>query len=748
MKTTILPLCALLLTTMAFADYEYRYVEGETFNRAETEGLRDEGFTSWMAHPSGGKVVVMGRPAGGFLEYDVKGLAAGDYYLYVRCLALSITNTKLLWDGKELGLVRHALYTTSLRWSLPVKVSGGGDHVLRLQGGDDATQWPYIDTILLTNQPGYVPSTKDADFVSLQTAWPLLLLPGKEPLTLAPLPPATPQLLPELRLEKLSMETPVLGTNSVQVSVTSPTAKEITLTAGFAAGELGAPTVQAAVSLQPGVPQTVTLKPVALRSGAGTLLVGLRDGQLSSNGSYPVVIPAAATIALDEYAYPTTQQQGQWTATLNCSPELLPQMKLDVTLTALASGKTLWKRSAGAAETVSLPVDIMKMSVGRYEVTAYLMWNGETAQTDRREFIIYKPTPFPAWEPIKTTKAVGDTILVNGKPFLGKLLYHSGGTEQAQVRGFNLVQCWGDMPDPVVQMTQHLDNAQKAGMYGALALFNTPVVNKGSEFDLPNLERVVNALKDHPALWGWDLIDEPEPTMKPEAVQAAADLIRKLDPNHIVWVNLCMNTRIVDYLGSQDLWSFDFYPYPTLTPFAYKRQWIDGSDEKLLGKKPLGTVLQTFNYNRHEQRMPSPDELRTAAWLHIIHGYKWFGYYSYYDGEPAGGLGNTPVLWSYCRALNTELVQLEDLILAPGQWQPVKLDPQTDKLEAREKKLGDKWYVVVVSDSKEPLTMKLTPTLAKGKRQLLIESAAPAVAGTTIETTVRPFATQVWELSQ
>jgi hypothetical protein len=236
--------------------------------------------------------------------------------------------------------------------------------------------------------------------------------------------------------------------------------------------------------------------------------------------------------------------------------------------------------------------------------------------------------------------------------------------------------------------------------------------------------------------------------MKPEAVQAGADLVRKLDPNHFVWVNLCRNTQVTDYLASQDLWSYDFYPFPTLTPFSFKTSWLNQTDQQLLGKKPLGTCLQTFYYNRHEQRMPTPDELRTSAWLHIIHGYKWFGYYSYHDGEPSGCLMNTPELLSYARALNTELSQLESIILAPGNWQPVKMASQNDKLEAREKKVGERWYVVVVSDSRTPQQVKLLPSLTKGTRRLLTETDKPAAAGTTIESTLRPFATQVWELTK
>lgn len=745
MTMRTLGLATFLLASLVQADYTYRYIEGEAFNRAGLEGLRDEGFTSWMAHPSGGKVAVFGRPAGGFLEYEVKDLAAGEYYLYVRCLALSTTRTRLRWDGKDLGAITHAGSSTSLRWSLPVKVTVAGNPVLRLQGGEDCTQWPYIDVILLTDQPGYVPPARDADFVSYTTPWPILTIPDQPPLTVAPLPATAPQSLPELRLDKLSLGKPVLGVNEVAVTLSSPAAREETLEASFE-GE-GATPASATVSLQPGTPQTLILRPMVSKAGVGVLQVGIKRGQGAAMGTYPVTIPPPATIALDEYAYPTTQKQGQWTATFHCSPDLLPKMEFAVMLTSLSSGTVGWQRKAPAAGTVQLPLDIAALPVGRYEVTADLAWDGRTALTDRREFIVFAPTVWPAWEPVQTTKAVGDTVLLNGKPFLGRLLFHTGITPQTREQGYNLVQCYGGDPDPLPSIQKCLDEAQKAGVYGTVALFNNQYLNQGTGFDLAHLERVVNAVKSHPAVWAWDLIDEPDgQDMKPPAVQAAADLIRRLDPNHIVWVNLCRNTMGMDYLGSQDLWSFDFYPFPTLTPFSFKTQWLDLSDEKLLGKKPLGTCLQTFNYNRTEQRMPSPDELRTSAWLHIIHGYKWFGYYSYYDGAPCGCLSNTPELWSYTRALNTEMVQLEELILAPGPWQPVKTDPASDRIEAREKQTGATWYVVVVSDSKEPLALKLQPTLARGSRRLLTESAAPAVVGTMIETTVRPFATQVWEL--
>ncbi|MBU0611572.1 MAG: hypothetical protein KKI08_27085 [Armatimonadetes bacterium] len=773
MRRALLSLSILLIVaSLAAADYEYRYLEGEAFSRGESHGVREEGFTSWMGHPSGGKVEVFGRPAGGFLEYDLEGLQEGDYFIHVRCLALPITRTHVLWDGRELGLIQHDGASTALRWSLPlgpVTIPGRAGvppakHVLRLQGSDNTTQWPYIDVILLTNAKGYTPPWQDQDFVSYRTPWPLLELKGeKASQFVAPLPPAPSEGLPlegpaisrpavpDLNLLALALSTPVLGRNELRLTVSA--AKPTGTT--FAAVVQPANTPHVA---QPGrdiypltedQPQTIAL-PVSVRAaGPALLYVTAGVGPHPLEGAYPLDIPKIVSVTLDEYAYPTTQRAGRWSAAFTCAPELLPKLSVDLTLKDLQSGKpVLHKTLPVKAPQLDVPFDLVGLPIGRFEADAAFRLDGQLAQSDSRDFIKYAPVAFPAWEPVHTAKAVGDTIVVNGKPFLARMLYHAPMNDEIVSHGFNVVQCYGSDPDPMPNIQKHLDACTQVGLYGTVALFNNQHFNKDTHFDLDRIEAAVVKFKDHPALLCWDLIDEPDGSgMKPAAVQEAADLIRRLDPSRFVWVNLCRNTGASDYLASQDLWSYDTYPFPQLTPFDYKTRWLNTTDRDLLGKLPLGTCLQTYCYNHHTQRMPTPDELRTSLWLHVIHGYKWFGCYSYYDGEPAGCLSRDPVLFSYARALNTEMVQLQDVILAPGQWRDVPIEPVTDKLEAREKEVGGKLYVVVVSDSREAQSATLKPSWANAKRRLLIESEGKAATG-PFTVTLRPTAAQVWEVTR
>lgn len=742
-----LTLFLFLGAAVASAFYEYRYIEGEACDRAEGQGLREEGFTSWMRHPSRGKVIVFGSPAGGFVEYEIKGLGEGPYTLFIRALDMAQTRTRVLWDGQDLGLVaRDNANSVALRWSRPLgPVSGPGDHVLRLEGSEDSTQWPYIDVILLTNQPGYVPSDDDQDFVSYVTAWPLLAQEGPDgTVTSAPLPGEAPAETPVV-VQQVSMGAAVVGPNPVRVTLRNDgPATEVALRASIGEGAGAAATL----TVGEGQEATLDVQPEAWRSGPTTLRLSLSvGGREAIAATYPLTLAPAAEITLDEYAYPDNMGTGKWTCRLLCAPDLVPQVTIAWELRQLEPERSVARETLKGAAEVTRALPLSRLPIGRYETHAVVRIGDQVVQEDTRGFIRFPTVAFPAWEPVREAKAVGDRLIVNGRPFLARLLYHSMATPEVRVRGFNLVQCWADTPDdPAPRIRQHLDACQQNGIYGTVALFHS-YFRDGLGFKLEHLQQVITALKDHPALVAWDLIDEPDGlNVTPQQVAEAATLIRQLDPNHPVWVNLCQYPRATEYLDSQDIWSFDTYPFPTLTAQAY-RVWLAISDEALLGRKVLGTCLQTYVYSRHHQRMPTPDELRSSAWLHAIHGYTWFGYYSYYDGEPAGCLANTPQLWSHVRALNSELVACQEAILGTGNWRPLPLEPDRRDVEARMKTVGDKRYVVVVNLGREAVSVSVQPHLAEFRSRLLFEADAKPEAASEIIAHLRPSAVRVFEVT-
>jgi hypothetical protein len=232
--------------------------------------------------------------------------------------------------------------------------------------------------------------------------------------------------------------------------------------------------------------------------------------------------------------------------------------------------------------------------------------------------------------------------------------------------------------------------------------------------------------------------------MTPVEVAECARLLRELDPNHIVWVNLCRPDRALTWLESQDLWSYDAYPFP-VQGFAGYYPWLEISDANLRGKRPLGTCLQTWQWSvEGALPMPTPDQLRASAWLHILHGYNWFGYYSYYDPEPAGCLARDPVLWSYCRALNTELRALAAPILAADAWTPAAVEGGEGEVQAGVKEAAGTRYLVVVSGARQATSVRVRLPGTVGAAEALQDRARSLpIVGGMVADELRPYGTLI-----
>ncbi|MBM3476893.1 MAG: carbohydrate-binding protein [Armatimonadetes bacterium] len=711
MKTSILAF-VVLITSFAHA-YEYRYVEGEKHTRTEGSGLREEGFTSWMAHPSQGAVMVLAE--GGWLDYTVEGLADAEYHVFLRGLAwASGCEVDVSWDGQLVGRTKYAKPGTALKWSNEIGVvRGPGTHTLRLAAAPGIIQAPYIDVVLLTTQAGLRPEDDDRDFASFATPFPFLRL-GER--TIPPNPPTQP--IPDLGVEVLRLEADpfVIGANPLRVALKAREATDLTLRSRLADGLQ----MQAPLRLPPNEEASAEFACEALQAGRVdlTLSVAKPDGATAS-ASYPVTIPQPLAVSLDEYAYPTTAERAVWHATFSASETIAQQTSAELTLVRFGSGALLQSYTlAGALPGIEQPFPLTGLARGRYEVRSRFLRQGVEMARDTRTFIIHEPYALDPWEPVQRTERRGDTILLNGKPFLGRLLYHAAANADVRDHGFSLLQCSGGDPDPLPSIGQHLDACAQNQLYGTVALFNNRYFLPGDHFDLDRIREAVLRYKDHPATWAWDLIDEPEVSVSPERVLEAARLIRELDPNHIVWVNLCQVDKGLDYLESQDLWSFDRYPIPSQGLAGYL-DWLAVSDEHLRGRRPVGTVLQTYQTGSPNLRLPTPDELRSSAYLHIIHGYKWFGYYSYYDGEPAECLARNPLLWSYTRALNGELSTLSPLILADAPYAPVASDQPPTSFQAALKEHAGRRYLIAVNLGPQPL--RATMTLTGSTADLLFE---------------------------
>lgn len=727
------------------AAYEYRYIEAEYYTTTEGSGLREEGFTSWMRHPSHGKVMVMFGNA--FLEYDVKALGEGPYHVFVRGLAWeSGADFDILWDRRKVGRASYAAPGTALKWSREVGlVQGPGDHKLRVANEPKNIQAPYLDVILLTTQAGYQPSDADQDFVTFMTPLPLLHLKtsrGEETVPPEPDARATNDAAFELVGAKAG---PIgIGSNSITLNLRNlkDADRRLELSARLGEGDQSRMTVV----LRGGAAQDVKVPFDATTPGKVALRIRMtEDRRLLMEGSYLVTVPNPVSVSLDEYAYPVGTPRALWKVAFSTQPEVTREIAVEVMLNLAGVTKPISRQIVtGATPTCEAAFPTATLPQGRYAILSRFTRRGKVMLEDNRDFLVFRPSPLEAWERVKRTEARGDTIFLNGKPFLGRELFHAPPDEKTRNQGFNLVQCAGSDPDPRESIQSHLDSCARVGLWGTVALFNNRYFLEGDHFNLDHLRDAVQRFKDHPAVWAWDLIDEPDgANVAPERVAEAARLIRGLDPNHLVWVNLCRPDRATDYLESQDLWSFDFYPLPSLGPFAYM-QWLRISDEKLRGKRPIGSVLQTYAYEG--SRMPTPDELRNICHLHLIHGYKWLGFYSYYDPEPSGCLSRDPVLWSCTRVLNSELRVLAPVLLDASPFATVEADVGPDTLQAAIKEVNGERTLIAINGSAKPLQVRMK-VAGKSAKVLFEAERTVAIKDGTLTDGFAPCAVHVYAIA-
>lgn len=218
----------------------------------------------------------------------------------------------------------------------------------------------------------------------------------------------------------------------------------------------------------------------------------------------------------------------------------------------------------------------------------------------------------------------------NGKTFDPVYMYGipTGDEEQlkkAKEMGVNLLQGY-----PV---QESLDLQASLGIKSFIVLYKGG--SQGESAGHPNrLNMTINTVKqfkDHPAVFGWALMDEPTPAAWQDLKKAYIE-IRKIDPNHPVFITINSNHETTGRFA--DVVSSDSYPYG-LSPFTtqdYKTIYrVVG---EVGNRKPVYDLLQGFDYRNS---YPTEQEIRNMVYQNYWAGAKGHGFYvwahSTYDEE-------------------------------------------------------------------------------------------------------------------
>ncbi len=166
-------------------------------------------------------------------------------------------------------------------------------------------------------------------------------------------------------------------------------------------------------------------------------------------------------------------------------------------------------------------------------------------------------------------------------------------------------------------MEERMDQAYEQGMFVLLNLYSG--AKTGGHPDLIEGNKAyVERLKDHPALFGWKIMDEPyQRGVSDEEMIAAYAMVRNIDPNHPVYFPDSPAGAYEWMFRYCDILDIDTYYGAQADAGKIFSDTFDIAMKASKGRKPFSIVLQFFKYLDY---MPTLNELRHHTYQAMFSG--------------------------------------------------------------------------------------------------------------------------------
>ncbi|MBI3292757.1 MAG: hypothetical protein HYZ73_08130 [Elusimicrobia bacterium] len=311
--------------------------------------------------------------------------------------------------------------------------------------------------------------------------------------------------------------------------------------------------------------------------------------------------------------------------------------------------------------------------------------------------------------------------------------------------GFNLVETarfqygGADETNTNEHAKAYLDAAQRSGLKVIMGI-PFECVERGESACIQ--ERVLK-LKDHPALYGWNVMDEPELFLKtPDPVGdlvSAYQQIKRLDPRHPVIISTAESVVDTNYRFRQaaDIVMNQLLVIPVSVFYSewgeeatlgnVIRHMVASSSAFLTNEgKSLLPQVQIYNLAgdgliwpkgvpRSRGGYPTREEMRFSAYYSIILGAKGLVFncyrYNYEDGTGGDDVSKwaNPQQWEAVSSVSKELKEMTPILLAPTQERQragVTLRGEAP-VEMLIKHHQGKTYLLTVNASPEPVQRQI-----------------------------------------
>jgi hypothetical protein len=239
--------------------------------------------------------------------------------------------------------------------------------------------------------------------------------------------------------------------------------------------------------------------------------------------------------------------------------------------------------------------------------------------------------------------------------------------------GFNLVWCRSE---------KELD---VAGRHGLRGLFTNSLLTPAS-LDEPKrreqLDALISRVSEHPALYAYHLIDEPNASQFPSLGKLVAYL-RERDPLHLAYINLFPTYANNKQLGTkgdvvtaykEHLRLYVEQVRPSLISYDHYQFRLKGDGDQYFlnlamirraaqeASVPFLNIVQACTWAPDVMRVPNPDELRYLVYSTLAYGAQGISYYVYAHANHHGSLvsldGIPGPLYHAVKAYNREFVAI------------------------------------------------------------------------------------------
>jgi len=252
------------------------------------------------------------------------------------------------------------------------------------------------------------------------------------------------------------------------------------------------------------------------------------------------------------------------------------------------------------------------------------------------------------------------------------------------------------------------------------------------------IKRLIPPLKNHPALLGWYLFDEPyeKELINYGFTKKIVDFAKSLDPCHFMYINYGKLEKDYKFYNGKipgDIVSRTQYPIPVY-PITYIAEQT--GKEYIIGnfRKPVVLWLQLWS---GKGRYPTPDEFTCMAYLAAIYGATGFQTWPMMPGSK--------LLWDRVKVVISEMKEISSVLYSRNTI-PVVIKG-SDYIHTMAKKLGKKVYLLAVNtlNKKQDVTFVL-PDLKIKKINVKFESRFCSFKDNLFNDVFKPYERHVYEI--